>query len=101
MTTVSNTSPITNLAAVDQPDLLQGLYGEIIIPQAVYTEVAGLDYQVLGTREVQTFSWIQTRQVRDVDRVEDLCAELDPGEAEAIVLAIELNVEDSRETTNV
>ena len=93
MTIVSNTSPITNLATVGQLNLLQHLYSEIIIPQAVYIELTGLDYQVPGTREVQTFSWIQTQQVRDVDRVEDLCAELDPGEAEAIVLAIELNAE--------
>ncbi|MCY7391276.1 MAG: DUF3368 domain-containing protein [Leptolyngbyaceae cyanobacterium CAN_BIN12] len=56
-------------------------------------ELAGLDYQVPGTREVQAFSWIQTQQVRDIDRVENLSAGLDPGESEAIVLTIELNAE--------
>jgi hypothetical protein len=41
VTVVSNTSPITNLAAVGQLNLLQQLYGSIIIPQAVYDEMAG------------------------------------------------------------
>ncbi len=63
MTVVSNTSPITNLAAVGQLNLLQQLYGSIIIPQAVYDEMAGLGYTVPGTIEVQTLPWIQTRRV--------------------------------------
>jgi len=39
---VSNTSPITNLAAISQLVLLQQLYGTIVIPQAVYDEMAGV-----------------------------------------------------------
>jgi predicted nucleic acid-binding protein len=62
---VSNTSPITNLAAVGQLDLLQQLYSQIIISQVVYDEMAGLDYAIPGTREVQALSWIQTQQVQE------------------------------------
>jgi len=36
MIVVSDTSPITNLAAIGQLDLLRQLYKSIIIPQAVY-----------------------------------------------------------------
>jgi len=43
---VCDTSPITNLAAVGQLNLLQQLYSNIIIPQAVYDEMAGLGYAV-------------------------------------------------------
>ena len=39
MIVVSNTSPISNLAAIGQLDLLQQLYGTIIIPPAVYQEL--------------------------------------------------------------
>jgi predicted nucleic acid-binding protein len=39
MIVVSNTSPISNLAAIGQLDLLQQLYGTIIIPAAVYQEL--------------------------------------------------------------
>ena len=91
MTVVSNTSPITNLAAVGQLNLLQQLYGSIIIPQAVYDEMASLGYIVPGTIEIQTLSWIQTQQVINRTLVTQLQTELDEGESEAIALAIELN----------
>jgi len=39
MRVVSNTSPIINLANVGQLDLLNQLYGDIIIPQAVFHEI--------------------------------------------------------------
>jgi predicted nucleic acid-binding protein len=93
VTVISNTSPITNLAAVGQLNLLQQLYGSIIIPQAVYNEMAGLPYAVPGTVEVQTLSWIQTQQVVNRNLVTELQAELDEGESEAIALAIELSAD--------
>ncbi|EDX78617.1 hypothetical protein MC7420_7270 [Coleofasciculus chthonoplastes PCC 7420] len=37
MIVVSDTSPITNLAAIGQLDLLRQFYKTIIIPQAVYS----------------------------------------------------------------
>ena len=93
MTVVSNTSPITNLAAVGQLNLLQQLYTRIVIPQAVYHEMAGLRYTVPGTIEVQTLSWIQTQEVIDRTLVTELQTELDEGESEAIALAIELTAD--------
>ncbi len=91
MTIVSNTSPITNLAAVGQLNLLQQLYDNIIIPQAVYDEMASLGYTVPGTIEVQTLAWIQTQQVMNLTLVTQLQTEIDPGESEAIALTIELS----------
>lgn len=35
MKTVSNTTPIISLSAVGKVELLRGLFGEVIIPQAV------------------------------------------------------------------
>jgi hypothetical protein len=84
---VSNTSPITNLAAISQLPLLQQLYETIIIPQAVYDEI------VAGSIEVQTELWIQTQQVANYALVTALQLELDWGEAEAIALAIELKAD--------
>jgi len=91
VTVVSNTSPITNLAAVNKLNLLQQLYGNIIIPEAVFQELTGINNPVPGGNEVQTFEWIQTRQVINRDQVTALRLELDEGECEAIVLAMELN----------
>ncbi len=36
---VSDTSPISYLIKIDKLDLLEVLYGEIIIPEAVYQEI--------------------------------------------------------------
>ncbi|WP_202895440.1 hypothetical protein [Iningainema tapete] len=69
MTVVSNTSPITNLATVGQLNLLQQIYTTIIIPQAVYDEMANVGYAVPGSIEVQTLPWIQTRQVTNLSLV--------------------------------
>jgi uncharacterized protein len=91
MTVVSNTSPITNLAGIEQLDLLHRLYGTITIPQAVYNEMANIGRSVPGALEVQTLPWSRVKPVANLNQVETLRAVLDPGEAEAIVLAIELN----------
>ncbi|NEO95106.1 MAG: DUF3368 domain-containing protein [Moorea sp. SIO3G5] len=91
MIVVSNTSPITNLSAIQKIDILRQLYGVLIIPQAVYNEMVDLAYEVPGSKEVQTLSWIQTRQATNRSLVAELRLEIDAGESEAIALAIELN----------
>lgn len=49
MPIVSNTSPITNLAAIGKLDLLEQLYGKIIIPSVVFQELTF--YQLLENHE--------------------------------------------------
>lgn len=98
MIVVSDTSPITNLAAIDRLDLLHLLYGEIIIPVAVYNELTqpNINSIVPGAREVQTLSWIKTQPVQNYQQVTQILtsqANIDRGEAEAIILALELNAD--------
>lgn len=93
MIVVSDTSPINNLAAINQLHLLQQLYGTVLIPEAVYQELTDPDFPVAGAKEVQTFTWIQIRAVEDRTMLKALSSELDPGEAEAIVLALEIKAE--------
>lgn len=93
MIVVSNTSPITNLAAVGQLNLLQQLYSNIIIPQAVYQELTSGGDTIPGAIEVQTFNWIQVQQVTNQTLVESLLNQLHQGESEAIALAIELQAD--------
>ena len=93
MIVISDTSPITNLAAVELLEILHILYDRGIIPQAVYDEMTALGYQVPGTVEVQHLDWIETQSISDRSRVEELQLQLDRGEAEAIVLALELNAD--------
>ena len=61
MIVISDTSPITNLAAVGHLSLLQQLYGDIIIPERVYQELTGAGDSIPGCREVQTLAWISVR----------------------------------------
>ena len=89
---VNDTSPINNLAAINQLHL-QHLYGTVLIPEAVYQELIDPNFPVAGAIEVQTFDWIQTRAVSDRAVVEALSNELDIGEAEAIALAVEIQAE--------
>lgn len=96
MIVVSDTSPITNLAAIGQLNLLHQLYGTIVIPVAVYNEMVAVDTLVPGAVEVQTLPWIQTQTVANGQSVTDLQIsqnDIDLGEAEAIALALKLNAD--------
>lgn len=95
MIVISDTSAITNLAAIQHLQLLPQLYNQVAIPEAVYRELAEIDPPVPGTLEVQTSPWLKVRQVVDRVMVERLQVEvrLDPGESEAIALAMELKAD--------
>jgi len=93
MIVVSNTSPIINLATIGQLDLLRQLYGRVVIPQAVYDEIVETGAQQPGAVQVRTSDWIETRQVSDRRLAAELEAEVDKGEAQAIVLAKELQAD--------
>ena len=93
MIVISDTSIITNLAAVELLNLLHQLYDRVIIPQAVYDEMVGVRDLVPGKLEVQTLAWIETKPVVEIQRLKELQGKLDLGEAEAIVLALELKAD--------
>jgi uncharacterized protein len=93
LTIVCNTSPISNLAVIGQLELLRQVYGAIVIPQAVVNEVAKISSSYSQAAMVPTSVWIQIERVKSRDAVNDLLQQqkLDLGEAEAIILAIDLN----------
>lgn len=94
MIVVSNTTPLIALAVIERFDLLQVLFGEIQIAQAVYEEAVVAGHEEGGAkREVSSASWIKTVSVTDHLAVEVLLDELDLGEAETIVLARELRAD--------
>lgn len=95
MIVISDTSVITNLAAIQHLSLLTELYHQVIIPEAVYRELADIDPLAPGALEAQSADWLQARQVTDLSVVQRLQnqARLDPGESEAIALALELNAD--------
>lgn len=88
MIVVSDTSPITNLIHLEKLELLEKLFSEIIIPTKVYEELSVYENQKMILDATQ---WIKIMSVSDTSKVDLLKQELDAGEAEAIVLANELN----------
>jgi predicted nucleic acid-binding protein len=90
---VSDTSPIANLVVVGYIDLLPQLFGTVVIPEIVYQELLANGEEHLVTRTVTTVDWLEIRVVNDRARAVALerDRQLDPGEANAIVLARELN----------
>ena len=95
MIVISDTSIITNLAAIQYLQLLPQLYDQVTIPAAVYRELTEIDPPVSGALEVQIAPWLEVRQVFDRSVIERLQIEvkLDLGESEAIALALELNAD--------
>lgn len=94
MIVVSNTTPLIGLASIERFALLQTLFSEIHIPQAVYDEAVTISREEGGAkREVSAAAWIHTTDVRERLAVEVLLDELDLGEAETIVLAREIEAD--------
>jgi len=60
---VSNASPLINLARIDQLDLLPRLYGELLIPEAVWEEVVIEGAGQPGADEVKAATWIKRQAV--------------------------------------
>ncbi len=91
MTTVSNTSPISNLAKVGRLNLVQQLYGTILIPTAVHEEL--LDERAVQAVivAVQAATWLGIQPVQNQQLVSELRNRVNLGEAEAIALAAEVN----------
>ncbi len=88
---VSNTTPIISLLKLNSLELLQKLYTQIFIPNAVYKEIeAGKSKGYY--RDLSRIDWINILEIQDKQAVKYFL-DLDAGEAEAIVLATELNAE--------
>lgn len=88
---VSNTSPITNLAAVGRLDLLRALYTQIIIPEEVRDELTlGGTGANPGAKEVSSEPWFVVAHVaaQQRDNLARTYRALDLGEAAALTLAV-------------
>ena len=85
MIVVSDTSVIVNLAAIGRLELMRALFSEVILPEAVRDEVLAGGEGSLGFVEIQRMPWLQTRADCDRKMVAEHQAELDGGEAEAIL----------------
>ena len=89
MIVVSNTSPLTNLAAICQFGLLRKLYNTIYIAEGVQVELNAKNQIWPGNKNVKHASWVTKKTVTNQTAVTTLKEDLDHGESETIVLAVE------------
>ena len=89
MIVVSDTSPVLNLARVRRLDLLPSLYHQVFIPPAVSTELGSRNSQTSQFIHAALGSWLLVASPENHELVAKLRNNLDAGEAEAIVLAVE------------
>jgi len=87
MKVVADTSPLTALLHIKQIPLLKTMYGKVIIPSTVASELNTLitfGYDLSFLKEKETFI---IQKAMDKQFIAVLSRQLDPGEAEAIALA--------------
>lgn len=93
MIVVSNTSPLTNLAAIGRIGLMPLLFEQIHIPDAVWQELHSGNVAWPGRKEVDAAKWIIRNSVPASPLISELMTDLGPGEAEAIALALDLKAD--------
>ncbi len=93
MSVVSNSSPLINMARIGKLDLLRHLYGALYIPEAVWHEVVVNGAGELGADEVKAAAWIRVKSIANTTLAHALQQQLDAGEAEAIVLTMEVQAD--------
>lgn len=91
MIVISDASAIIALATINHLRILKELYTEIIIPQAVFEEIAVAGIDRPGSREIGDADWIRAQSVSNFEPVKHL--NLGDGETEAIALALELGAD--------
>jgi predicted nucleic acid-binding protein len=86
---VSNSTPLINFAAVNRLDILERLFGRVVIPPAVAYEVLEGGQRYPSMSAVQEAKCIAQHDISNMMLRDALILDLDIGEAEAITLALE------------
>jgi uncharacterized protein len=89
MRAVSNTSPISNLAIIGWLDLLQQRYGTVLIPPAVARELSAVSHPGAKARIADALTTGCLLVQAPSGLPPKMSVPLDPGETEAIALALE------------
>ena len=88
---ISNTGPLVALAVIDRLDVLNLLFDEVIVPEAVHGELLAGGMNHAGTAAYQQAQWIKVSKLANaLDPL--LASVLDKGEASVIQLARESGI---------
>jgi predicted nucleic acid-binding protein len=85
---IVNTSPLLYLHQVGYLELLQNLYGMVIVPNAVVQELEVGARQGVNVPNINTLDWISIQSVQSISLIPTFI-DLGKGEAEVIALGLE------------
>ena len=93
MIVVSDTTPLISLMKASKLDVLQQLFGEVLIPTAVFDELTSNESFQEEAQQIRNCSFIRVVSVSETKAVDVLrrSTGLDLGESEAIVFADDNN----------
>ncbi|WP_339134930.1 MAG: hypothetical protein WGN25_16635 [Candidatus Electrothrix sp. GW3-4] len=86
---IADSSCLIGLCKIDKLFILEKIFKNILIPEAVYHEVVIKGKGRPGAEEVKNSDWIERRKAKNRLAVKALRMSLGPGESEAIILAEE------------
>lgn len=93
MIVVADSGPLHYLILLDQAELLRRFYGDVVVPDAVATELSSLSAPATVRDWIsQPPSWVNVIPV-EPEQVQAVTDELDLGERAAIALAGTLNAD--------
>ncbi|MCI9297216.1 MAG: DUF3368 domain-containing protein [Lachnospiraceae bacterium] len=95
MIVVSDTTPLISLLKIDHIDLLEKLFGQVLIPQAVFDELTADERFKLEADQIRRKQFIKVKAVKNPESASILkrATGLDQGESEAIILTDEQNAD--------
>ena len=91
----SDTTPLRSLLKINRLDLLKKLFGDVLIPQAVFDELTDDERFRLEADQIREKKFIVVKPVNNPESTNILkrATGLDQGESEAIVLTDELKAD--------
>jgi len=90
---VSDAGPIIALSRIGKLKLLKRYFGRIFIPKEVYDQIVERGRGKPGSEEVEKYDWFEAKEVGNRIAVNSLSVDLEKGEAEAIILSLELEAD--------
>lgn len=88
MIVISDTTPIIALLKADQLELLKYLYGQVLIPNAVYVELTANHVYAKEAEIIKSIDFLSVMSVENIKSVNILrnVSGLDAGESEALIM---------------
>jgi len=92
MIVVSDTSAISNLILINRLELLKSVFGKVLIPVKVYSEITALENFNVDLSNFKESDFIEVKEISNMNLFNNLIVNLDSGESGAIVLAKEFQI---------